>query len=1125
MLALSLLTPIASERQQARRLAEQPRQFRDEQLARRLPDVPIPRQGRLSAPPAALRARHSSTLSRQPEPPSYGLGPRKSAPILSMRDYPSDSESSDSDTHPRQRFRPPLSGPDGRLDIPTVQERCAVLSTVAKGVLHFYMDLVNGWRSDSFDELMRNWVPFEAYKTNQLLDQGQYIHHFIDAGEVMQKLSPVGDYRELEGLEDALKMANCATFVHYVHQFHLDPARYNRPDGKSVTSKDVFSAGLRNVSELSDARRVFLSWIVPHNWQITDEVLSMLLDMSIQIFIFRLQSIIESVRSGQRDENSARVAIDEDMADILSGDIVKSSLARIRRQRNETRADIQRAAQRYETFCNVQQAALYEYSLLDDFDKIRRDFPFLQMARDLSSYVGDVVRDVDAGMHSNTLPRVMDRLQRASSHTTSSEMSIPSERFSSVDESPVRRRPVESTPRPTRRELSQPFASQYGDWLNDMMADEHTQKQEMSLPESLQLPPGRDINLSSTQRLRELQRLIRDDTPDHADDYEDTTRHRQRSRARDASSIMASSPPRSKSLSGRLSAARPPSARSLHISLAPQQALPSASEQSEDSALHAGTLPDSPTGAKATRMNFDNELRLVRNSSSVNPAGRLLDGRSDAVRESRFDSQGVGEEDIFLENAKRSKNKAKSNRSKTRGAEDTAAQNPSRTTRSTRIDEIAPQRRSRRGEPSPRSLASPAPQPMQEEYYAPYEDEQPDIQPSPLGKRRHEEVVAPTDVPRASRSKRSKEIVGGTGVGRGLPEGTESRDIRLLSTASGRMMETRDDAEDAVPDPRVPIRSRLSIAVGPAELSRPPATVSDEEGGFVSGDDPDKPVRRVRDAKARADAERRRFEVALLAAAGEPMDGFTSTQVGATASQRRRSVRGSAAATRNYREDADFGSEHDSFAEDARDPTTQGRRTPSPSQVRVGAYRNADVYVTGHNANGRNFWTDAEVQVLLRAMNKHGSSKQPYTSILAEHGPTGTQHLARWNNVQLKDKARNELIRMKREGEEMPYWKAKMFPTLFTTPRFQRYTKADMVNLPAEQGGGGGSSIVAQIQAARRAEAQAAAREEAESQDQLPPSNDEDEDDDGDQQPSQSQSGEADPASLKPSSNPISNSA
>ena len=63
----------------------------------------------------------------------------------------------------------------------------------------------------------------------------------------------------------------------------------------------------------------------------------------------------------------------------------------------------------------------------------------------------------------------------------------------------------------------------------------------------------------------------------------------------------------------------------------------------------------------------------------------------------------------------------------------------------------------------------------------------------------------------------------------------------------------------------------------------------------------------------------------------------------------------------------------------------------------------------------------------LNALYKHkkkNASYAIYAEVLKLHGPNGSEseELANWNNVQLKDKARNILIRLQRDGLSVRPW-------------------------------------------------------------------------------------------------------
>lgn len=93
------------------------------------------------------------------------------------------------------------------------------------------------------------------------------------------------------------------------------------------------------------------------------------------------------------------------------------------------------------------------------------------------------------------------------------------------------------------------------------------------------------------------------------------------------------------------------------------------------------------------------------------------------------------------------------------------------------------------------------------------------------------------------------------------------------------------------------------------------------------------------------------------------------------------------------------------------------------------------------SSGGRQFWTQEETDCLLRELRivarekKSNPRLQVYPQILKIHGRDGEESevLKRYDNGQLKDKARNELIRMKRDGHKLPFWKNTLFPNLWVS--------------------------------------------------------------------------------------------
>lgn len=1031
-------------------------------------------------------ARSQASNSASGAPSTTRQNRRSNATAVNFEDTSADDETVGNTTmaRPGQRLRPSLTQPDGRLDVPTIEERCAALVITAKGVLHFYMDLyTHGWRAESFDDMLRNWGPFESYKTNQLLAEGQYMHHFIDIEEVTRSLSLSGEPRP-DGLEEAMKMANCATFVHYIQQFPTDPARYGRANGQSITKEDAARAPLRKISELSDARRIFLRWILPFNWQVSDEALNMLLDMSIQIYINRVARTLDQVQAGEMTDEAARSTISDHLIDLMSGDVVRHSLQRVKRQRDMSRLDIERMVQRYETFANVQQTDLQAMGFR--VDAMRAQFSFRRMAADLTAYIHDVVREVDQGMRSTTLPLIIDRLERESGSFVSSDPPEPIPASSSIldDEAYDRSSnyaagPSQSTPKATQN--SQPYASQFQGWLDEMLEED---PQSSRLVQRTQ-EEDEELNLTETQKIRELDAMLLEGTSDDAEEASGSS----------VDLDIASSPPRGK-LSTRLSAAINSSGRATTRLVESTSEAVEVSENSDAELRRNRDGPfDSPAKEKASRLGFDSQNRLVRKTTSGGRKNqRLLDGSAAAVRESRFDSQGEEEEDVFLENAVKGgrggKRKARG-RGKAKAVEPVTASDASE---AEGAPEVTP--RPRR---ALRSNAARAQAVANDEGITETEDERNNVGYERQSARRggtrsaarrlelKQESISPTksQAQNASaadtanqdpsstttdRVTRSRAVgttavdVGPIGLGRGLPDNETRASARILSTASGRLLEEGEASDD--PSGSADDTARRIAPTNP-ELNITRATPDDN---FIGDDNsqvlnrraaldaaiaakkprpgtlhfhrPDEadplPVDELEEGE-NIDAIARRKRNGDVAAILRSSNAPPQRRIGPYRPEKSRRARAGEEPDPSSIPDRPSDDEIDQLDEDPpRSPSSSRRRRrqtthaePLGQSVRVEPYKRNNLYVTGHNMTGRSRWTPTEVSCLLTSLHELARYKKVapkfkvYTEILKRHGVNGTQSktLARWNNVQLKDKSRNELIRMKREGERIPYWK------------------------------------------------------------------------------------------------------
>ncbi|PWY98875.1 hypothetical protein BCV70DRAFT_232895 [Testicularia cyperi] len=1116
---------------------------------------------------------------------------------------------------PPQRLRRSLAGADGRLDIPSIEERCAALVINAKGVLHFYMDLyTQGWKPESFGEMMRNWAPFESYKTNQLLAEAQYVHHFIDVQQVTRSFAHAKQAIP-DAFEEAMRMANCATFVHYIHQLPTDPSEYGRRDGRSITVQDVVDAPLRSLGELRDARRVFLRSILPFDSPITDEVLNMLLDLSIQIFIHRLERVVQMARAGELDEERAKAVVAEDLSDLMSGDVVRHTLQQVRTQRRMTRAQIERAVQRYETFSNMQQIVLQD--MLYDYSAMMERFSYQRMSADLTSYVRDVVREVDAGMHSTTLPQIISRLTRESSTFSSSDLPDHIDASSSIadgrldDGSSIAPGPSQSTPKAAMvqpSQHSQPFASQYVTWLDQMM-DDNSQAQTSqrpprsssrlaALPQPRHSNLNRDVDLSTSQKLRELEEIMmEEDTATEAETATATETEngesdvearrklaatarqapksatkrqlRRRASADRAQSVdfqLASSPPRAKTLGNRFSAALTASGRGRNIRVARGASVPT-TDQSQSDELDAASrtvrrheLPDSPSKQKASRLGFDSQNRLVRRQSTgLRFAGRMLDGTREAVRESRFDSQGEDEEDVFLDRTVKSaaRQPAPSSKGKQRAVEPNFEVAVAEVTDQVMVTERLTRSRARNRVASEAAAASNAIASEVETEERPSLQErqtarrtgtrsslrnstkQESLSPAKARASRIRVSAAPAtpeqSAPAEAAASSSKKppvdadvasIVASVveaaavqagdnqanrrqtrsraaqvqaeplpasseapGLGRGRPNGSipDADRIRFVSTVSGRLVDPeRIDGEEA--EESWQRRGRPTLQPQDVEMGAPRDRATPEEGEeFAGDDDPTIQARRAARDAALADRQPRPGILSFPHPAGDneapllfgvdedPLGGMPPRDVNQVRAILRETDAVNhrrigpyrpeqLAARRRAREENDPVEYDEEEMDELQDEgvsrssqrAAQRRRAQIASngedEIRVEPYKGTNLYITGHNMTGRQRWTQAEVECLLSALHRLARYKKiypkfkVYSEILKRHGMEGTDSrtLERWNNVQLKDKSRNELIRMKREGVRIPYWKRLLHPNIWEPKKLPRPSQRDM---------------------------------------------------------------------------------
>ncbi|CAO1632273.1 unnamed protein product [Sympodiomycopsis kandeliae] len=121
----------------------------------------------------------------------------------------------------------------------------------------------------------------------------------------------------------------------------------------------------------------------------------------------------------------------------------------------------------------------------------------------------------------------------------------------------------------------------------------------------------------------------------------------------------------------------------------------------------------------------------------------------------------------------------------------------------------------------------------------------------------------------------------------------------------------------------------------------------------------------------------------------------------------------------------------------------RSRKRGSGSGNRGVGHRLAAIRTPSERASDRskNLWTTEETECFLTTMYQLARLKREnphykiYSEILSRHGKFGSESriLARRDNIALKDKARSELWRMRREGQVIPYWK-----NLYWTKVFDR---------------------------------------------------------------------------------------
>ncbi|KAK0539557.1 hypothetical protein OC835_001109 [Tilletia horrida] len=389
----------------------------------------------LSTATAATRSRLGDTSARKrrrvfsgerqsvaPSVPSASVSPR--APFQPLRgpSEPFNQQQQQQQRRSPQRLRPSLQhGPNGALNVQALADRCSILAIQSKSVLDFYGKFqVDSWTDQTISRMNAVWQPFESYKVRQLLAERDYAHHFIDIHEVVRELN-VDEDNLPHSFEETMQLVNFATFIHYIFQLPTSIKALGELEDGRVTEDIAIQAPIRALIELNDARRVFLKWIVPPDWRITDEILFLFLDLSTFIHAQRVRLYVDSFEANHmaRDELDARV--ESSIVELMSDDVLNNSLSLTAEERGLSPEDVDRIRTRYSSFANLRTQDLLRcnYNWLD----ILRQWPANVLTDEFLQLAEKAIKDPSVPLTSRSLqtaraaavPDMFDRDQTPSS--------------------------------------------------------------------------------------------------------------------------------------------------------------------------------------------------------------------------------------------------------------------------------------------------------------------------------------------------------------------------------------------------------------------------------------------------------------------------------------------------------------------------------------------------------------------------------------------------------------------------------------------------------------------------------------------------------------------------------------
>ncbi|PWN41314.1 hypothetical protein IE81DRAFT_180778 [Ceraceosorus guamensis] len=991
------------------------------------------------------------------------------------------------------RLRPSLMKSDGQVHEPSLAQRSNMLAGNAQGVLNFYAEVMrDGFTDESVAAMRRNWEPFQSYKMNKLMAEAQYPSHFIDE-RAMLLANDITDASSEFG--EALRLANCATFVHYVYSIPADatPAALNQGYYPH-----------RSLSELLDAGRIFLAWIVPPDTPYSDDILAMQVDLCTQVYFARR-------RADRQVQLSARKRAVDHRNEVFSPETIRKSLLRAAAYRQISPDDLALIVERFAVLADARKYQILQMD--DEVESMAAHWSVTQTASDFarfielalqayrpvapcSSSVEDLLETAqlenETGIDDSELQIERDLAGNGSMvvlDDVAEEDELESEVFEDEDEdgadlrgSVVRATGIaEESSTPTERQrwlreaaeaeksteirdvstiLASTTPRQRRSWLRDAVAAEST-------PE-----PSNALSSAARQRilaemaLNEVSAMAADASPQPAREPlaervapPAATPHRPS--ALNARSIMAGLRSARRSVSIQPGAQQTPAPATVRLP-PPRSGL--------RSQIAAVEVPQAEASSSSGRFHFDSQNRIRRTNEPAHE-GLLANRRGQGERMERFDEDEDG--DAFLQDQVglkgKGKRKGRKRPEKTRATQgvDDADLGSAPAEKASGAASVA----TRRTRAQARALEEPvaaATAAGEDLGSMPPDDEMPDLDevgrdqlppdeglnvhgadPEVLLDDRNADNVDLADVSAgASPLRRPIRRSGVPPIRPNVEQDFEHLDdleqqnrqiaedrkrkrkgylhFRLLGTPSSAqepLPETTSSDDDEIVEEPLPARGGRGAVLNPSKRPRNHMNREENERLGAASDVAETNVAKATRSKTRRSAR-----------SEQDSTSESPRQTRSRASTRSRRAAQTVNDENVPADNAEASEEEEEHEE--MDELLEVRR-PRASSVRYKPKKNAEIYKTGGNAKGRQLWSDEETRVLQSALRRFARRKIKnshalvYRDVLLAHGKTGDRKLARWNNVQLKDKARNELLRMRREGEMIPYWRALLFPNLW----------------------------------------------------------------------------------------------